>query len=217
MGRELSAAALALGLVAKGEVVTRLGAAPGEGVYLSGRAGLGNAYALARLDRRGGESRFAFLPRARLDFAELLRRFASCAMDTSDGVIATLDELSRTNGVGFALTADPASILHPRAVDACRRRGIPSWLALAGCHGELELVLTVPPAEEKGFLAAAGEGPRRPARIGCVTERPGIALAWNGRARPIDSAWIRNLRMGETRNVKDYIDRLVGYARGLGD
>ena len=213
--RELTATAFAVGLAAKDRVMTRVGARVGDAVYLSARAGLGSAYALGRFAPHGDEDDFAFLPRARLRMGEMASRFASCAMDTSDGVVAALDELSRVNHTGFMVTADPASFLHPRALDACRRRAIPPWLALAGCHGEFELAFTVPASRERGFLAAARQKRFCPKRIGCVTAEPGVFLAWNGATNRIDSAWIRNLRVEGAQDARTYIERLVGYARTI--
>lgn len=213
---DLTAAAFAVGLVGKERVMTRVGAESGDALYLSGRAGLGNAYALARFDPRHGDDLLPFLPRARLEMGRLLPGFASCTMDTSDGVIATLDELSRTNGVGFAITAEPASFLHRRALAACKPRGIPPWLALAGCHGEFELAFTIPAVREEQFLAASRRASLRPKCIGRVIDEPGVFLAWTAPRTRIDSAWIRNLRVGENRDVRSYIHDLVEYARGLG-
>jgi thiamine-monophosphate kinase len=158
---------------------------------------------------------------------QMLPGFASSVMDTSDGVAATLDELARVNDAGFTITAEPASFLHPRAVEACQgapsapARGghpghpIPLWLVLAGCHGEFELVFTVPARLEESFAAAAREHRLCPRRIGQVTAEPGVFLAWGGRAVKIDSGWIRNLHVGGPGDVQRYIDSLVAYARSL--
>ena len=44
----------------------------------------------------------------RLREGELLRGVASCCMDTSDGFVATIDQLARINEVGFRITAPAA-------------------------------------------------------------------------------------------------------------
>jgi thiamine-monophosphate kinase len=224
VAQRLTASACAIGLVRKDRVLTRAGARPGDGLYLSGWAGLGSAYALWRFSPRPsegglpghpGDVPFPFLPRARLRMGQELSGFASSAMDTSDGVVATLDELSWVNEAGFAVTAEPASFLHPRALEACACHHIPPWLALAGCHGEFELVFTVPARLEERFLTTAKERRLCPRRIGQVTAEPGVFLAWGGRVVKIDAGWIRNLRVGGHGDVQRTIDSLVAYARSL--
>lgn len=212
---ELTASSCAIGLVPKDRVLTRVGAHPGDVLYLSGRAGLGNAYALSRFMPETAAGPFPFLPRARLKMGRLVAEFASCAMDTSDGVVATLDELSRVNQVGFAITVDPACWLHPRALAACDSCHIPRWLALAGCQGEFELAFTVPAASAEGFLDTARERHLSPKCIGHVTEERGVFLSWGGRDVQVDSGWIRNLAVGGARDARRYISDLVAYAQSL--
>jgi hypothetical protein len=57
-------------------------------------------------------------------------RTASCCIDTSDGLLAALDELARVNRACFTVAEDPAGFLHPAALKECRRRDLPAWLAL---------------------------------------------------------------------------------------
>jgi len=215
VAKELVVTAFAVGLVSKKHVMTRVGARPGDVLYLSGPVGLGSAYALSCFDPVEGEDPFPFRPRAPLEMGELLRDFASCAMDTSDGVIATLDELSRTNRTGFMIAAEPERFLDPRALEACRCRDIPPWAALAGCHGEFALAFTIPGAVEERFLSAARQGGLTPKRAGLVTDEPGVFLGWEDAPGKIDSAWIRNLRGGQTSDVQTYIRSLIKYAHSL--
>ena len=61
-------------------------------------------------------------------------------MDTSDGLIATLDQLARLNGVGIRVETTFSSLLHPR-VEALRAAArLPAFAFVASCHGEFELV-----------------------------------------------------------------------------
>ena len=215
-GPQLSLSAFAVGLVARDRLIGRRGGAPGEALYISGRAGLGNAFAIARLDPARAGPPMKFLPRARLKMGGLLGRHASCVIDTSDGVLAALDELSRVNGCGFAVTAGPRDLLHPRAIDECRRRAMPAWLALAGCHGEFELLFTVPPAAEERFLAEARRRRLHPRRIGAATRRPGVVLDWDGRPLRIDTGLMRNLAFRAAGDAKGYVGALIEYAAKAG-
>ena len=78
----------AIGLVEGDPLLTRRGAQPGDLLYGSGPLGAGSAFALERLVA-GAAGHFRPLPR--LEEGRLLRRFASCAMDTSDGLLAAFD------------------------------------------------------------------------------------------------------------------------------
>ena len=213
---ELTVSATALGLVAKDRVLTRLGAHPGQLMYLSAAAGLGNAYALSRFDCGATKAAFPFRPQARTDVGSFLGGLASAAMDTSDGVLATLDELARANGVGFLVTAELRSLLHPRASEEFVRRGIPPWLALAGCHGEFELVFTVPVEKEDRLL---GEAEKRGVSLvpaGRVIEAPGVHFLKEGKPTPIDAQWLRDRAAEAPGDPRAYIRALVEYAGKVG-
>ena len=216
VSRELVASACAIGLVPKDQVMSRKGATAGDVVYLSGEAGLGNAYALSRFDRANSRQAFPFRPSARIELRDILRRYASSTMDTSDGVMATLDELARVNGVGITLTAEPESVLHLRAVEECRRRRLPAWVALAGCHGEFEIAFTVPASLEPELTREAQERGLHPRRLGQVTDEPGIVLAWDGQPTPIDTTWLRDRATDAATDVRSYIEAIAQYAEKVG-
>jgi len=210
---QLTAAATAIGLVRRKRLLARRGARPGDAIYLSGPAGLGNAYALSRFDPARSPRRLRFRPRARIDFGPLLAGWASCCMDTSDAVLATLDELASVNRACFAITEDPAAFLHPHAAGQCRRRGLPGWLALAGCHGEFELAFTVPRAVERSFLRACRASRLRPVRIGEVRKGRGVTMEFGGRPVRLDTARLRNLAFEAAADVGGYMRALVEFAR----
>lgn len=89
--------------------VSRAGARPGDGVYVSGAIGdaalglrlrqdptLGAA--LSTVERDALLNRY-LLPNPRLDLVEVLRAGASAAMDVSDGLAGDLAKLTRASGV----------------------------------------------------------------------------------------------------------------------
>jgi thiamine-monophosphate kinase len=216
VAHELTASACAIGLVRKLRVLTRAGSRPGDALYLSGPAGLGNAYGLSRFGPGATKAGEPFRPRARMEVGSFLGGRASSAMDTSDGVLATLDELARVNGVGFLVTAEPRSLLHPRASEELGRRGIPPWLALAGCHGEFELVFTVPAAEERRLAGEAGKHGVSLVHAGRVIEAPGVHFLKEGNPTPIDVQWLRDRAAEAPGDPRAYIQALVEYAGKVG-
>ena len=209
---ELVVGACAVGRVPKDCVLSRAGAEPGDAVYLSGPAGLGNAYALTRFDPAHAGDPFPFRPRARVDLKDLLRRYATCTMDTSDGVLATLDELARVNRVGMRLTAEPDTVLHANAVRECRRRHWPTWVALAGCHGEFEVAFTVRARDGHAFARDVEPLGLSVLRLGQVTREPGIVFAWRDPPTTIDTTRLRDLGADAATDVRAYIAAVVAYA-----
>ncbi len=200
----------ALGTFQNGSFTTRAGCKPGDVAYLTHPAGQGNAMAAARFLAAPG-MRFPYLPVARLKEGHLLAGIATACMDTSDGVLATLDQLMRINSCGFDLDAEVNAILDPEAVGIAHATRIPAWLLLAGHHGEFELVFTVPEERREEFGANAKALDWQPVRLGRVSERVGISLPLYGRKVSIDTAWIRNLAVITMDEIETYITRLLEY------
>jgi thiamine-monophosphate kinase len=212
--------ACAVGTVRGSAYLSRQGCVPGDVLYSSGPLGSGNAFALARFMKDfppEGEYR----PTARIREGKALIGVASACMDTSDGLFATLDQLTRVNHVGFELDAGWESALDPGAKAMADGAGIPPWLMLAGEHGEFELVFTVPQERESALLEKGLSLNRKFYRLGKVTETPVVTLPVYGAIAEIDTGRIRNLP-GETGgNVERYLHELLGidasYRRKLTD
>ncbi len=190
-------AALSVGCTAAGTVpgdvrLTRMGARPGDLVYVSGPLGLGAARAAAAmLGEPALQTEDEFRPPCRIPQGRALRGVASAAMDTSDGLLATLDQLARLNGVAIRVTRDASEILHPAARAAARAASLPPLALLGVLHGEFELAFTVP-ADRRGALeGAAARLGWTPLEIGVVGEGAGLFAG----ARRIDGARVRNLAL----------------------
>jgi thiamine-monophosphate kinase len=212
--------ACAVGTVHGNAYLSRQGCTPGDLLYSSGPLGSGNAFALARLIKDsppGGEYR----PTARIREGKALVGIASACMDTSDGLLATLDQLSRVNHVGFELQAGWESALDPGAKAMAEGIGIPPWLMLAGEHGEFELVFTVPRERESALIQKGLSLNREFYRLGQVTETPVVTLPVYGANAEIDTGRIRNLLEETGGNVESYLHELLAidasYRRKLTD
>jgi len=198
----------AIGTVPLGEAMLRSGAAPGDALFATGRFGLGSVFAAEALGMRDAPEPTRFRPPARLREGHLLRKFASCCMDTSDGALATFDELMRRSGVGIRLTSSVSELLHPGAVDLVRSLELPSWVPLAGPHGEFELVFAVPTSRLEA-LAAASEAAGIPLlHLGFLQEEPGLLLAPEDGNRRLATAEIRNIAAGAAADTRTFIARL---------
>jgi thiamine-monophosphate kinase len=204
--------ATALGVVPNGSPVTRRGCEPGDRLFVSGPVGLGSAFAMLQLEDETAVEGLAleYRPHARLTEGKLLRDFATSCMDSSDGIIPTLDELSQLNGIGFQLDMEVEELLHPAAVRLAAAVGMPPWMMLAGPHGEFELVFTVAPARRDAFVAHAVAHGWEPLEIGTVVPESGLRLAEG--SQPLDTSRIRNLFMEVDGDVGEYVRALLRLA-----
>jgi len=200
-------AATAVGLIV-GRPLTRCGARPGDALLASGPLGTGAAYAFARLTRADATHLPAFRPAARLREGELLRGFASACMDTSDGAIATMDELMTRNGVGMRVDVPVEHWTDAASRAAILRAGLSPWMLHAGPHGEFELLFTVPPGRMDALRRAAEAIGWDPVSLGTVTATPGLALVGEDGTRSMDSAAVRNLFTACGADIDRYVKEL---------
>lgn len=208
--------AFALGTIPAGAQITRLGARPGDRVFTSGPLGSGSVFGFSRLAPGGSGSGPAYRPLPRLREGQLLRGFAACCMDTSDGGLATLDQLARLNRVGFDLDAPWEAILDPSAVTLAHGQSFPEWVMLAGPHGEFELVFTVPQGKQAAFLDHTRAHEWEPVPLGVVTERPSIVVRRDGRPVTLDTGAVRNLFVEVGGDVRRFIAELRRMDAALG-
>jgi len=205
-----------LGLAPLEKPLSRIGCRPGDAVFLSGGAGRGNALGL-RVLAGMPEAIFpetAFRPIARIKEASLIAEFASCAMDTSDGLLITLDQLSRLNGPGFSIAADWERILAEDVSAFCRKTGFPPWFMAAGIHGEFELVFTIPDRSLESFRAAAASRGSHFISLGVVRETEGLGLVLDGGAKTeIDMAPLRNLWSRPEVRLSQAIEKYHAWGR----
>lgn len=158
----------ALGSVPKNEARLRSRARPGDRLIVTGT--IGDAWAGLQLSGRGelapdplkdtiSESGAAFLinryrrPVPRLAMIEPLRRYASAAMDVSDGLILDLERLCRASGVGADLHAHRVPFSEPlrHLVEAGR---VPIEAPLSG-GDDYEVLAAVPATLLVDLIGAA--------------------------------------------------------------
>lgn len=211
-GSVLSLTGTAIGLTDGGRPLNRLGCEPGDHLFVSGNLGRGNGYALSVLGK-GLHDHIpdGYRPEARIREGRLLPGLASSCMDTSDGFFSTLDQLADLNSVGFSLTAGWENHLDRDSRGLLESRGLPPWLLMAGCHGEFELVFTVPPAMRNPLLIKASSIGWKPVEIGRITGRPGVRLPVDGIVHDVDVSAIRNLSFRREGGVDEYIESLLSY------
>jgi thiamine-monophosphate kinase len=175
----------ALGTLARGTMVGRRGARPGDRVVVTGTIGDAALGLLVRRDRASAErwqldhrqrehlvERF-LLPQPRNAVAEAVRQNASAAMDVSDGLVGDLGKLCAASGV-----AADIEVARVPLSDAARQAvaGDPSLIETALTGGDdYEVVATVPAPAVDALMARAKADGVALTEIGIVrADRPGV-------------------------------------------
>ena len=155
----------ALGLVPQGHAVLRLGAKPGDRLYVSGSIGdaclglrllqdpaLAAAWDLSEEDRAFLIGRYR-RPEPRNTLALLVRNFARAAIDVSDGLVADVEKLAQVSHVGASIETGrvPFSSAARKALE--REPKLLATLLTAG--DDYEIVAAVPEASAAAFEAEA--------------------------------------------------------------
>lgn len=168
----------AQGSVAPGELLTRGGARPGDGIYVSGALG-DSALALRQL--QAGRVPLPELarrhhdPRARVELGRQLAagHLATAMIDLSDGLLGDLGHILSASGVGASLVPGllPLSAAAKQALPLATEQ---QELALTGGE-DYELLFTVPPVRQAAVTALASAGLPL-TRIGVIRAEPGLEL-----------------------------------------
>jgi len=203
-----SLTACAIGMVPRQRALSRRGCKPGDHVFMTGVAGIGNALGLVRLAGYPDEyfTEELYRPTAALKQGCALREIATCCMDTSDGVLTTLDQLMRINSLGFEIDCDWNQILTPAVLELCKLTGTPEWMMAAGPHGEFELIFTVPPSRVRAIQDMFDSNAWPLIRIGTVQETCKLSLVLSsGRRIVADMAPLRNLLQTVRGDLRQYL------------
>ena len=197
--------ATAIGILKNEKPIMRSGCSSGDSIYASGKLGNGNAFAFTKLS--GGNSQFK--PQAKVDVAKILLKYAACCMDTSDGFLATVDQLMRVNNLGFSISSSAEDYLADEAKSVCSFQKIPNWFMLAGPHGEYELVFTIPLDKEMEFMDEAEAMNWFPVKLGEVTTEREIKFLYENQLVTVDTASIRNLFSESGCSLSFYVNELL--------
>ncbi len=200
-----------VGIIAGSEPLTRKGASPGDLVFLTGPSGLGNYVGLAKAmdEALWKQAEQSYRPRAPLAFMHEARPLLKAAVDTSDGLFAGLDLLSRVNQLGMHIESRP-EIFHPAMVALSQKQGTPLWIAGAFGMGDYEVALVVDPAQESAFLEMCQKHSISPLRVAEFLPDEGVTLDLDGRTVPLDTTRLLNL-FSESEGVEAYVRSLYAF------
>ena len=199
---------VAVGKIDDGKVITRKGCKLGDILFTSGKMGQGSAFAFERLLKTENAS-VPFQPKSNLKKGEIIRRFGSCCMDSSDGFFAAVCNLMSINEKGFKLDTSLQNIIHSDALRVTQKNNLPPWIFLAGPHGEFELIFTIPPNHLEDFLEKAKTISWQPLKIGKVLGEQKFILPIEEEVIEIDPFTIANLFTECESNVELYLGELL--------
>jgi thiamine-monophosphate kinase len=179
----------AIGAVPHGKMLRRFGAQPGDRVVVTGTVGdaalglllrrdVGTAarWGLSQAQRDELEARY-LLPQPRSSIAELLGRYASAAMDVSDGLVGDLTKLCRVSGVTADIEVGRVPLSPPARAVLMRDPAVMETILTGG--DDYEVLASVPQAN---MAALRDEAAAR----GIPVTEIGLVAAGNVGARVLD-------------------------------
>lgn len=159
----ISLSLTAIGHVARGAIVRRAGANPGDGIWVTGTIGdgaLGLRVARGELADPTGHLLDRYrLPRPRLALG--IAGIASAAMDVSDGLVQDLGHLCRAGGLTAEIEAARVPLSGP-----ARQAGLGYLPTCLTGGDDYELLMAVPAAHDATLAAAAASAGMAVTRIG---------------------------------------------------
>jgi len=173
----------ALGLVPQGHAVLRLGAKPGDRLYVSGSIGdaclglrllqdpaLAAVWNLAEQDTTFLTGRYR-CPEPRSTLALLVRNFAQGAIDVSDGLVGDVQKLAQVSHVGASI--ETARVPFSSAARKALKREPKLLATLITAGDDYEIVAAVPEASASAFEAEAAAKGATLTMIGRIEEEVG--------------------------------------------
>ena len=188
----------AIGAVKPRRVMTRAGARPGDGVYVTGAIGAAFAGFLSARDGATGddgleECRERFLrpePRVRLGLLLGRDQVASACIDASDGLADAVRQIAAASGVGIELDRAAVPVPETARKRFSERDRLDAFDAAVAGGEDYELVFTVPRRRRRALEAVL----RRAAglactRIGIVTADRRLVVSSGGTSSPLPAGF----------------------------
>jgi len=190
--------------------LNRRGAKAGDLIYMTGNVGAGNLEAALRLYSDKASLK-PLLNMVQVNFplrmkeAALVRKYANCCIDSSDGIFRAVLDLARLSNQGFIIS-DIA--YHTQGMLACKLLGKPEEVLFLGECGEYELVFTIPPGSEPELLSDAHTQHLVFRKIGMISGDKMMILKNGKNSLDLNgySIFARNYK-----DVKEYLRELVQF------
>lgn len=168
-----------MGLTPQGQSIRRCGAKAGDVIMVSGQLGAAGL-AIKLLDKYkkvNAKDKIELMnkllhPKPRVDLCYLLRKYATAAIDISDGLSSDLNHICMASGVGANLFEE-AIPMHPLLNQYCPEQALD--LALSG-GDDYELCFTVSTQQLDSFNRELQKENLICFPIGVIEEKPGLRI-----------------------------------------
>jgi thiamine-monophosphate kinase len=190
--------------------LSRKGAQAGDKIYMTGTVGAGNIEAaftfydhkgLVRIGSQLVKNYFSL----RLKESKLIGQWASACIDTSDGVLISLNTLSDLNGLGYKVENLPYD---NTAKMLCRLLRVPKEILFMGECGEYELLFSVALDKNEAFLKSARNVNLKFTLIGEFTQTTDRLLTENGKRWDLQQC---NISARDYSSKQDYLNKLLEF------
>ena len=158
---------------------------------------------------KNGNGLLEFYPSAKLEWRNILIKYSSGCIDTSDGVLSSIDQLMRLNNIGFRFRNDWIETLDPTSKHLFTKYNLPLWLLLAGEHGEFELLFSIPEENETEFIKEADRLNLNPVYLADAKSEQNIKIDLYQKDQILDSEKIRNLAFEKNFSPSLYLQKLM--------
>lgn len=172
----------AVGEVPDSQYVSRLGAEPGDLVFVTGAIGDGAFGLAARAGTLEGlhpnevyylTDRY-LLPQPRIEAINIIREYATASMDISDGLIADCEKLASASGVSMNIQSADVP-MSPPVSRLINDESNSLEVALSG-GDDYEILFTVHPEKRVDLVNQADELPFAVSCIGEIAEGEGVTV-----------------------------------------
>lgn len=192
--------------------ISRKGANERDHLYLTGSIGAGNIeaafslYGHKQIVRLGARFVTNYFP-VRMKESKLIGQWASCCIDTSDGVLNAVNTLADINRLGYRIENLP---YHTEGELLCRLLKVPKEVLFMGECGEYELLFAVPPENNKAFIKAAKSENLKFFPIGEFTKENDRMLT---DGRKVWNLGEFNISARDYNNQQEYLNKLLDFLR----
>ncbi len=195
-----------------GRTLLRSGASEGDSIYLTGEIGAGNLEAFLKLyeDKKIVgflAKKFKNQFQTRFEEAELIGKYATACIDTSDGVFNAINTLSEMSCTGFELQNLNYIKL---GKTAAKIFSLPQALLFLGECGEYELLFTVGKQGEDDFLREGLNRGLKFKKLGKVTDASLKVLYEGSRKYDLEKL---DISARDFTDMKQYIKELVRFLK----
>lgn len=189
--------------------VNRRGCQSGDSIFITGKIGAGNLDAVYSLTTSNSHHHFQFNNKPNKlntyhQLFDVISEYASCAIDTSDGVFNALLAIAEINQKGFILNHLP---FLPLGLKVAKALDLSALLLFLGECGEYEILFTVNAQDKERLKAELSKRKIEAHELGMIVSQPFIKRVEH--KRKIYDLKDYNIKARDYRNVHDYLNAMI--------